>query len=70
MLAERFSNLISWEMDGDDPAHGEQNVNRLTLRRVLLTGLEDVVGFDKRLACYEENPDGSVIVSFGNGTQC
>jgi 2-polyprenyl-6-methoxyphenol hydroxylase-like FAD-dependent oxidoreductase len=69
MLTEQFSNLISLEMDGNDPAHGEQNVNRLTLRRVLLTGLEDVVSFGKKFARYEENPDGSVTVSFEDGTQ-
>ena len=53
-------------MDGDDLAHGEQNVNRLTLRLVLLTGLEDVVGFNKRLARYEENPDGSPMTGAGS----
>jgi 2-polyprenyl-6-methoxyphenol hydroxylase-like FAD-dependent oxidoreductase len=69
MLTEHFSNLISLEMEGDESAHSEQNVNRLTLRRVLLTGLEDVVCFDKKFVRYDENPDGSVTVSFEDGTQ-
>jgi hypothetical protein len=32
MLTERLVNLISLEMEGADPIHSEQNVNRLTLR--------------------------------------
>jgi 2-polyprenyl-6-methoxyphenol hydroxylase-like FAD-dependent oxidoreductase len=70
MLTEHFSNLISLEMEADDPAHGEQNVNRLTLRRVLLTGLEDVVRFDKKFVRYEEDADGSVTVFCEDGSQC
>jgi 2-polyprenyl-6-methoxyphenol hydroxylase-like FAD-dependent oxidoreductase len=69
MLTEHFSNLISLEMEGDESAHSEQNVNRLTLRRVLLTGLEDAVCFDKKFVRHDENPDGSVTVSFEDGTQ-
>ncbi len=69
MLTEQFSNLISLEMKDDDPARGEQNVNRLTLRRVLLTGLDDVVCFDKKFVRYEDQADGSVTVFFEDGTQ-
>jgi 2-polyprenyl-6-methoxyphenol hydroxylase-like FAD-dependent oxidoreductase len=70
MLTEKFSNLISLEMQEDDPSRSEQNVNRLTLRRVLLTGLEDVVHFDKKFVVYEENEDCSVTVFFEDGTEC
>ena len=70
MLTEEFSNLISLEMGESDSAHSEQNVNRLTLRRVLLTGLEDVVRFDKKFVRYEEDTDGSVTVFFEDGSQC
>jgi 2-polyprenyl-6-methoxyphenol hydroxylase-like FAD-dependent oxidoreductase len=69
MLTEHFSNLISLEMADDDPAHSEQNVNRSTLRRVLLTGLEDVVFFDKKFVRYEEGGDRTVTVFFEDGTQ-
>jgi 2-polyprenyl-6-methoxyphenol hydroxylase-like FAD-dependent oxidoreductase len=67
MLTEQYSNLISIEMDDGDPDLGEQNVNRLTLRRVLLTGLEDVVCFDKKFVRYEE-ADGGVTAFFEDGT--
>jgi len=70
MLTEKFSNLISLEMQEDDPSRSEQNVNRPTLRRVLLTGLEGVVHFDKKFVAFEENEDGSVTVFFEDGTQC
>jgi 2-polyprenyl-6-methoxyphenol hydroxylase-like FAD-dependent oxidoreductase len=70
MLTEQLSNLISLDMEQDDPVHSEKNVNRLTLRRVLLTGLEDVVRFDKKFVRYAENADGSVAVFFEDGTQC
>ena len=70
MLTEEFSNLISLEMGESDSAHSEQNVNRLTLRRVLLTGLEDVARFDKKFVRYEEDTDGSVTVFFEDGSQC
>jgi 2-polyprenyl-6-methoxyphenol hydroxylase-like FAD-dependent oxidoreductase len=70
MLTEHFSNLISLEMGDSDSAHGEQNVNRLTLRRVLLTGLEDAVRFHKKFVRYEEDADGSVTVFFEDGSQC
>ena len=70
LLTEQFSNLISLEMEGDDPSRSEQNVNRLTLRRVLLTGLGDVVRFDKKFVRYEEDAAGTVTVFFEDGTQC
>lgn len=69
LLTEQFTNLISLELEQDDPVHSEKNVNRLTLRRVLLTGLEDVVSFGKTFQRYEENSDGSVTVFFEDGTQ-
>jgi 2-polyprenyl-6-methoxyphenol hydroxylase-like FAD-dependent oxidoreductase len=39
----------------------------MTLRQVLLTGLEDVVSFDKKFSRYEHNSDGTVTVFFEDG---
>jgi hypothetical protein len=50
----------------DDP-HAESReipVSRMTLRKVLLRGLENVVNFEKRFQCYEQRPDGSVVAHF------
>jgi 2-polyprenyl-6-methoxyphenol hydroxylase-like FAD-dependent oxidoreductase len=40
----------------------------MTLRQVLLTGLEDVVHFDKVFSCYEQRPDGKVVAFFEDGS--
>jgi 2-polyprenyl-6-methoxyphenol hydroxylase-like FAD-dependent oxidoreductase len=53
---------------GDDPVESEKSVSRMTLRQVLLTGLEDVVHFDKAFSRYEERPDGTVEAFFEDGT--
>src|SRR4051794_31260659 len=45
---------------GCDPVESEKSVSRMTLRQVLLTGLEDVVQFDKVFSRYEARGDGSV----------
>ena len=70
MLTEQMSELISVDnIAGDDPVDSEKSVSRMTLRQVLLTGLEDVVVFDKKFSHYEHYSDGRVIVSFEDGTQ-
>ena len=47
--------------------NSEKSVSRMTLRQVLLTGLEDVVEFDKRFERFDYNPDGTVTVHFEDG---
>jgi 2-polyprenyl-6-methoxyphenol hydroxylase-like FAD-dependent oxidoreductase len=70
MLTEQMSELLSMErFDGGDDVNSEKSVSRMTLRQVLLTGLEDVVVFDKKFSHYEHYSDGRVIVSFEDGTQ-
>lgn len=54
----------------DDP-HAESReipVSRISLRKVLLRGLENVVNFEKRFQRYEERPDSSVVVHFEDGS--
>jgi 2-polyprenyl-6-methoxyphenol hydroxylase-like FAD-dependent oxidoreductase len=53
--------------DGDNVA-SERSVSRMTLRQVLLTGLEDTVQFGKTFTHYVNNPDGTVTASFEDGT--
>jgi 2-polyprenyl-6-methoxyphenol hydroxylase-like FAD-dependent oxidoreductase len=70
MLTEQMSELLSMErFSGDDDVNSEKSVSRMTLRQVLLTGLEDVVSFDKKFSHYEHYSDGRVIVSFEDRTQ-
>jgi 2-polyprenyl-6-methoxyphenol hydroxylase-like FAD-dependent oxidoreductase len=44
------------------------NVNRLTLRQILLGGLEDAVHFGKRFLRYETGEDGRITAHFADGT--
>lgn len=43
-------------------------VNRLTLREILLAGLDDVVHFGKEFVRYEQTADGRVRAHFADGT--
>jgi 2-polyprenyl-6-methoxyphenol hydroxylase-like FAD-dependent oxidoreductase len=55
------------ERDNPGPVH--LNVNRLTLRQILLSGIEDHVHYGKRLTRYETGADGRVTAFFADGTE-
>ena len=57
---------LLWPGDHAKPTHC--NVDRATLRQILLTGLEDAVQFDKRLERYE-NRSGRVVAHFADGSR-
>jgi 2-polyprenyl-6-methoxyphenol hydroxylase-like FAD-dependent oxidoreductase len=52
----------------DDPRNSDRSVSRMTLRQVLLTGLEDVVTFGQKFTHYEQHPDGTLTAHFADGT--
>ncbi|TMR35461.1 FAD-dependent monooxygenase [Nonomuraea zeae] len=52
-----------------DPAGDHHSVSRITLRQVLLSGLDDVVRFGKTYESYRLLPDGRVELSFADGTR-
>jgi 2-polyprenyl-6-methoxyphenol hydroxylase-like FAD-dependent oxidoreductase len=69
LLTERMGQLLQLDVPpGDDPVSSEKSVNRSTMRQVLLTGLDDVVRFDKTFTGYRTNDDGTVTASFADGT--
>jgi 2-polyprenyl-6-methoxyphenol hydroxylase-like FAD-dependent oxidoreductase len=70
MLTEQCSELLCLAIEGAAASamDGEKNVIRKTLRRVLLTGLDDQVIFGKKFTAYEPNPDGSITARFEDGT--
>jgi 2-polyprenyl-6-methoxyphenol hydroxylase-like FAD-dependent oxidoreductase len=71
ILTERMEEVLSMDGFGDsaeDPVDSEKSVSRMTLRQVLLTGLEDVVEFGKQFERFEENADGTVTAFFADGT--
>jgi 2-polyprenyl-6-methoxyphenol hydroxylase-like FAD-dependent oxidoreductase len=45
-----------------------RSISRITLRRILLAGLEDNVQFNKRFLRYEETPDGAIRAHFEDGS--
>ena len=78
-VATRAFNIVSHRLDElmhidltklpvPDPIARHRSVSRITLRQVLLDGLDDVVHFNKRFTRYEEAPDGRVVVHFDDGS--
>ncbi|MEU6807382.1 FAD-dependent monooxygenase, partial [Streptomyces neyagawaensis] len=53
------------ELDSFERAYA---VSRITLRRLLLAGLDDVVHFGKEFTRYKQNPNGTVTAVFADGT--
>jgi 2-polyprenyl-6-methoxyphenol hydroxylase-like FAD-dependent oxidoreductase len=51
-----------------DAADKVDAVDRVTLRRVLLAGLDDAVHFGKRFTRHEQRPDGTVVAHFADGS--
>ena len=51
-----------------DPATSEHAVSRVTLRKLLLAGLDDVVRFDKEFTGFARADDGTVTAKFADGT--
>ena len=69
LVTENLDELLSLEIPSqNDPVSSEHSVSRMTLRQVLLTGLEDVVQFDKTFTHYEQHLDGTVTVWFTDGS--
>ena len=69
MLTEQMETLLTVAPPAtDDPVKAERSVSRMTLRQVLLSGLEDVVHFDKKFVRYEKTADGRVCAYFEDGT--
>ncbi|MFI6738789.1 FAD-dependent oxidoreductase [Nonomuraea sp. NPDC050451] len=68
-LTERLKRLALIEtQEVADPADDHHSVSRITLRQVLLSGLDDVVRFGKTYERYERLPDGRVELFFADGT--
>lgn len=69
MLTEDLKEVLSMEMPvSTDPVESEKSISRMTLRQLLLTGLEDVVEFGKKFTRFEQHGD-QVTAYFADGTQ-
>ena len=73
-LTEQMETLLSIdfadarELLREEGIAQHRSVGRITLRQVLLSGLEDVVQFGKTFTHYEESLSGRVIAHFDDGT--
>ncbi|MCA2223957.1 FAD-dependent oxidoreductase [Nonomuraea aurantiaca] len=72
-LDERLRPLILIGQDGPDrdpldPTVSEHAVSRVTLRKLLLAGLDDVVRFGKEFTGFARAGDGTVTAKFADGT--
>lgn len=61
--------LVLGDMDAAEHyVDSYRSVSRITLRQLLLTGLDDIVHYDKTFERYENLPDGRVRAHFEDGT--
>lgn len=69
VLTEQLHRTASFALRPEaDPTSIDQSVSRMTLRQVLLTGMDDVVHFDKTFTHYAQRDDGRVTAYFADGT--
>ena len=68
MLTEDLKEVLSMEIPAStDPVESEKSISRMTLRQVLLTGLDDVVEFGKQFTRFEQHGE-QVTAYFADGT--
>jgi 2-polyprenyl-6-methoxyphenol hydroxylase-like FAD-dependent oxidoreductase len=68
MLTEDLKEVLSLDLPpATDPVASEKSISRMTLRQVLLTGLQDVVEFGKEFTHFEQDGD-RVTAYFADGT--
>jgi 2-polyprenyl-6-methoxyphenol hydroxylase-like FAD-dependent oxidoreductase len=71
-VTERLDTLIELGDDivntDPDPANQHHGASRITLRQVLLSGLDDVIEFGKTFERYELTGDGRVTAHFTDGS--
>jgi 2-polyprenyl-6-methoxyphenol hydroxylase-like FAD-dependent oxidoreductase len=68
-LDSNLKTLLTFPIVADPNAESrELPVSRITLRKLLLQGLEGVVNFEKRFHHYEQRPDGRVVAHFEDGS--
>ena len=69
IVTEQLQELLNLaRISTPDSIARHRSISRITLRRILLAGLEGDVKFDKRFLHYEEAPDGAIIAHFEDGS--
>ncbi len=70
ILDEQFNRLEPGASASGEPedTHIEKSVSRITLRQILLSGLEDLLQTNKHFQRYENLADGTVVAHFADGS--
>ena len=69
VLSEQLEELPRIVSDPDlENSEREKSVSRITLRQVLLAGLDGVIHYGKTYERYEERADGKVVAYFSDGS--
>jgi len=69
LLSEQLEELPRHVTDPElENGEREKSVSRITLRQVLLSGLDDVLHYQKTYDRYEERADGKVVAYFTDGS--
>ena len=67
-LTEKMEELLSFDFSGEPGAIAQNRAaSRITLRQILLAGLDDIVQFGKAFARYEETGD-EIVLHFADGS--
>jgi 2-polyprenyl-6-methoxyphenol hydroxylase-like FAD-dependent oxidoreductase len=68
-LSEKLEELLSIQDRGAASAIARHwSASRITLRQVLLGGLDGIVQFDRNFTRYEETADGPIVLHFADGS--
>jgi salicylate hydroxylase len=68
-LTDQMEELLTVDtMPHPGENHGHRSISRITLRQLLLSGLDDVVHFNKTFVRYEEAGDGRIEAQFEDST--
>jgi salicylate hydroxylase len=68
-LSEKMEELLSIKDRGAASAIARHwSASRITLRQVLLGGLDGIVQFDRNFTRYEETADGTIVLHFADGS--
>ena len=70
IVTEQLHELLSLvsNVSAHDTIARHRSISRITLRRILLAGLEDNVNFNKRFLHFEEASNGTIIMHFEDGS--
>src|SRR6266849_6382904 len=68
-VTEKMEELLSIKARGDASMIARHwSASRITLRQVLLSGLDGIVQFDRNFTHYEETSSGPVVLHFADGS--